>query len=108
MVMDCGPLNRCGALYIGFMLVLVEVGFYDIGVLVFLQVSRLAVRVVKTRPSNAGPNYKTTARGRLFGLVSHPNLTTLPAPSLKGDLRPFFWPDRDGDDSLWRESRCWR
>ena len=61
MVMDCGPLNRCGALYIGFMLVLVEVGFYDIGVLVFLQVSQLAVRVVKTRPSNAGPNYRSRA-----------------------------------------------
>ena len=38
MVSDCGPLNRCGAMYIGFMLTLVSVGFYDIGVLVFLQV----------------------------------------------------------------------
>ena len=37
MVSDCGPLNRNGALYIGFLLLLVLIGFYDICVIVFLQ-----------------------------------------------------------------------
>ena len=37
LVMDCGPLNKNFAIYVGLLLALVYLGFFDIGIVMFLQ-----------------------------------------------------------------------
>ena len=37
LTMDCGPLNRNAAIYIGLLLCLIFLNFFDIGIIMFLQ-----------------------------------------------------------------------